>query len=232
MKQLFTKNTQAIFFNQHPEPIQRMLDFDWLCKREKPSIAAIVNPTGAGLHKAFWGSTEVLLPVYATISDAVATHPEADVFINFASQRSAYETSAAAILFKSINTVVITAEGMRENETRELIRLAHINKKWLIGPATVGAIKPGAFRVANTGGAIDSLMSAKLYRAGSVGVVSVSGGMLLEICNIAAAYADGAAEAIAAGGDRFPGSTLVENVLRLDADETVKMHIVLGEIGG
>lgn len=232
IRKIFSKKSTAIFFNQHPEPIQRMLDFDWLCKRETPSIAAIVNPGGAGKHKVFWGTTELLLPVYNTIKAAVKEHPSADIFINFASQRSAFETTSEAMEYKSIRTLVITAEGVRENETRELIRLAKQKNKWLIGPATVGAIKPGEFRVANTGGAIDSLLLAKLYRPGSVGITSVSGGMLLELCNIAALYADGAFEAVAVGGDRFPGTTILDNLLRLEADKGVKMHIILGEIGG
>jgi ATP citrate (pro-S)-lyase len=29
--QLFTRETQAIFFNAKTSPIQRMLDFDFLC---------------------------------------------------------------------------------------------------------------------------------------------------------------------------------------------------------
>lgn len=29
--QLFSKNTQAIFFNYKQKPVQRMLDFDFLC---------------------------------------------------------------------------------------------------------------------------------------------------------------------------------------------------------
>ncbi len=42
---LFDKNTQAIIFGYQERAIQRMLDFDYACERETPSIAAIVNPT-------------------------------------------------------------------------------------------------------------------------------------------------------------------------------------------
>ncbi|KXK25849.1 MAG: Succinyl-CoA ligase (ADP-forming) subunit alpha [candidate division WS6 bacterium OLB20] len=232
MKQLFSTDTQAIFYNEHPLPIQRMLDYDWLCNREKPSIAAIVNPNRSGMHKTFFGSAEILIPVYTTITEAAAAHPDADVMVSFASMRSAYATSLEAIMTKSIRTVAITAEGMPENQTRDLIRASAENDTWLIGPATVGGIKPGAFRIGNTAGSIESIIEARLYRPGSVGVVTISGGMSLEIYHIVAQQTDGVYEGIAIGGDTWPGSTLLDNILRLEADQGVKMHVVLGEIGG
>jgi ATP-citrate lyase alpha-subunit len=231
-KPLFSKTSKAIFFNQQPQPIQRMLDYDFLIGRTEPSIVAIVNPIGGGFQKAFWGSKEIVIPVYVSLLEASQKHKDADVMINFASMRSAFASSLDAINIKSIRTVVITAEGMPENQTRELIREADLKQKWLIGPATVGAIKPGAIRIANTGGTIESIIEARLFRQGSVGVVTVSGGMLLETCHIVAKYADGASEAIAIGGDHFPGSTLLQNLLRLDADPEVRMLVMLGEIGG
>ncbi len=231
-KPLFNKSSKAIFFNQQPQPVQRMLDYDFLIGREEPSIVAIVNPVASGFQKAFWGSKEIVIPVYISLEEASRRHPEADILINFASMRSAYASSLDAINTKSIKTVVITAEGMPENQTRELILEADQKHKWLIGPATVGAIKPGAIRIANTGGTIESIIESKLFRPGSVGVVTVSGGMLLETCHIVSKFADGAAEAVAIGGDHFPGSTLLQNLLRLDADPDVKMLVMLGEIGG
>src|SRR3989344_691270 len=157
-KPLFSRTTQAIFYNEHPQPIQNMLDYDWLCRKKNPSIIAVVNPNHGGFHKCFFGGQEIILPVYKSIVEAINKHPEADVFVNFASYRSAFETSKQAILSKTIRTVAITAEGMRENETRELIRLADSRNKWLIGPATVGAIRPGDFKIGNTGGTMENIL--------------------------------------------------------------------------
>jgi len=36
----------------------------------------------------------------------------------------------------------------------------------IIGPATVGAIKPGCFKIGNTGGMVDNILDSKLYRPG------------------------------------------------------------------
>ena len=42
MSRLFTKDTQAIFWNNNKSAIQRMLDYDYVIGRETPSVAAIV----------------------------------------------------------------------------------------------------------------------------------------------------------------------------------------------
>jgi len=89
---LFDKDTTAIVLGYQQDAIQRMLDFDYVCRRSTPSVAAIVDPTQDGLHKCFWGTTETLIPIYRTLPDAAAKHPDADVVVNFASYRSAYAT--------------------------------------------------------------------------------------------------------------------------------------------
>ena len=53
----------------------------------------------------------------------------------------------------------------------------------IIGPATVGGIKPGCFKIGNTGGMMDNILASKLYRPGSVAYVSRSGGMSNEVNN-------------------------------------------------
>ena len=61
MAQLFTKDTQAIFWNNNRSAIQRMLDYDYTIKREKPSVAGIVAPTsGNKFDKFFWGGDEII----------------------------------------------------------------------------------------------------------------------------------------------------------------------------
>ncbi|MDO8554188.1 MAG: citrate/2-methylcitrate synthase [Candidatus Micrarchaeota archaeon] len=230
--QLFTKDTQSFIYNLKPAPIQRMLDFDHICKREKPSIAGVIQPGSHGFHKAFFGTKEILIPIYSSISHASSNHPQTDVLINFASFRSAFSSSKEALNSKTINTIAIIAEGMPERETRELITLAKKNKKVVIGPATVGGITAGAFRIGNTAGTIENIISCKLYRPGSVGFVSKSGGLTNEMCNVLARTTDGVYEAIAIGGDSYPGSTMLEHMLRFEQNPEIKMIVGLGELGG
>lgn len=50
--------------------------------------------------------------------------------------------------------------------TRKLILLANEKKVTIIGPATVGGLKPGCFKIGNTGGMMDNILHSKLYRTG------------------------------------------------------------------
>jgi succinyl-CoA synthetase alpha subunit len=229
---LFDENTQAIIFGYQQRAIQRMIDFDYVCERETPSIAAIVNPTRGGYHKCFWGPEEIILPIYTTIKEAAENHPQADVMINFASFRSAYPRTKEAFEIDSIRTVAIIAEGIPERYTKELVAVAKQKGKWIIGPATVGAIKGGAFKIGNTGGMIDNIIASRLHRLGSVAFVSKSGGLLNELNNIISRNSDGVYEGVAIGGDLYPGSTFIDHVMRYEADPDVAMIVLLGEVGG
>ncbi|MBN2229443.1 MAG: ATP citrate synthase [Candidatus Thorarchaeota archaeon] len=232
---LFDRNTQAIIYGFQANAIQRMLDFDYICKRDTPSVAAVIHLTQEGAveyHKVFWGSKEIVIPVYRTFELAVKNHPNADVMINFSSFRSSYPTSKEALETASIRTVVIIAEGIPERQSRELIKLASKNNKVIIGPATVGGILAGGFKIANTAGTIDNIIKSKLYRPGSVGFVSKSGGMSNEMYFMIAQNSDGIYEGIAIGGDRYPGSTLIDHILRFEANPKIKMIVCLGEVGG
>src|SRR3990167_6391961 len=229
---LFTQKTQSIIYGMQMTPVQRMLDFDYVCKREIPSVAAVVNPGGGGFHKAFFGEKEILIPVYKTIGEAIDTHPRADVMINFASFRSAYDTTLEALNTKTIETIVIIAEGVPERKTRILIAEAKRRDKWIIGPATVGGIVAGQFKIGNTGGTIENIIASKLHRSGSVGFISKSGGMSNEMYKVIARNANGVYEGIAIGGDTYPGSAFYDHIERFEKNSSIKMIVLLGELGG
>jgi hypothetical protein len=79
---------------------------------------------------------------------------------------------------------------------------------------------------------MDNIIASKLYRAGSVGYVSKSGGMSNELNNILSLVTNGTYEGIAIGGDRYPGSTFIDHLLRYEQDPDCKMLVLLGEVGG
>ena len=230
--QLFDRKTKSFVYGYQTNAIQRMLDFDYICKRGSPSISAIINPNRKGIHKAFWGSKEILMPMYKTISLAAEAHPEADVMVNFASFRSAFETTMEALDEESIRTVAVIAEGVPERMSRIMGATARQRGKVIIGPATVGGMAAGAFRIGNTAGTIENIIASKLYRPGCVGFVSKSGGMLNEAFNIISRNSNGVYEGIAIGGDRYPGSTMLDHIMRFEANPSIKMIACLGELGG
>lgn len=137
-----------------------------------------------------------------------------------------------------------------EARTKSLVQKAKKQGVTIIGPATVGGIKPGCFRIGNTGGMIDNIIASKLYRPGmfqyvvkilgSVAYVSRSGGMSNELNNIVSRNSDGVYEGIAIGGDRYsisftcitsryPGTTFIDHLMRFEKDPNVKILVLLGE---
>ena len=74
-------------------------------------------------------------------------HSYANVMAIFASLRFAYDSTIEAMNFPQIRSIAIIAEGIPENMTRHLINIADEKKVNIIGPATVGGIKPGCFKV-------------------------------------------------------------------------------------
>jgi ATP citrate (pro-S)-lyase len=210
---------------------------------------------------------EIAIPVVGTVAEAAALCPTADVFVNFASFRSAFDSTMEALVEPTIRTVAVIAEGVPEvgqrggrgvagacppraapraavhhprprprpppqADTKKLIAYAKANNKIVIGPATVGGIQAGAFRIGDAAGTADNLVACGLHAPGSVGFVSKSGGMSNEMYSVLARATDGLYEGVAIGGDSFPGSTLSDHALRYEAIPAIKLIVVLGELGG
>src|SRR5665648_82522 len=119
MSKLFTKDTQAIFWNNNTTAIQRMLDYDYTIKRDTPSVAGIVAPTsGNKFEKFFYGADEVMIPLYKSTAEAKAAQPQAEVLLNFASFRTAYDVTMEALNIGGFKSIMVTAEGIPERLAR------------------------------------------------------------------------------------------------------------------
>ena len=46
--ELFDQNTKAFIYGTQQRAAQRMLDFDYLCQRDEPSVAGFITPAGGG----------------------------------------------------------------------------------------------------------------------------------------------------------------------------------------
>ncbi|BHF84336.1 hypothetical protein SprV_0902748700 [Sparganum proliferum] len=243
---IFGPSSRCIVWGLQLKAVQSMLDFDFACGRSTPSVAALVYPfTEDRTEKFYWGSEECLIPVFKVMERAFHAHPDARILVNFASYRAAYQVTLDAMAIPraaapttggpqklQLTCVAVIAEGIPERLSRALAFEARRRGVVLIGPATVGGIRPGCFKIGNSGGMMDNILASRLHRPGSVAYVSRSGGMSNELNNIIALNTDGVAEGVAIGGDRFPGSTFLDHILRYEADPSVHMLVLLGEVGG
>jgi ATP citrate (pro-S)-lyase len=149
----FDATTRSFVYGLQPRAIQGMLDFDYSCGRQAPSVAAMIYPFGGHhIQKFYWGTKETLLPVYTSVKEAVANHPDVDVVVNFASSRSVYSSTRECFEHPQIKAIALIAEGVPERHAREILWTAKAKGVLIIGPATVGGIKPGCFRIGNSGG--------------------------------------------------------------------------------
>ncbi|MCD5380612.1 ATP citrate synthase [Candidatus Gracilibacteria bacterium] len=230
---MFTQKSKAIIYGLQLSAAQHMLDFDYLSGRS-PSVSGFINPgKPSGLYKLFFGGEEILVKSYCSFNDIPESiFSNVDTLVNFASFRSAGMATIQAIESGLFQNIIIIAEGIPERETLEIIEInnkAHIN---IVGPATVGAMTAGIFRAGNTGGSLENIVDSHLYQKGSVGFVSKSGGMSNELRRVIADRTDGTGLSIALGGDKYNIMNLPDAIKILAADESVKMIVLLGEIGG
>lgn len=231
----FTNQTTCILYGTHLDIAQRMLDYDYLCGRS-PSISAIMSSGSEGRnYKVFYGDKEIIIPRISTW-EQVRQFPSATILINLASFRSATAVNREAIdsgLFDAIFTI---AEGIPERETRELIayqqetQIKTNHTTQLFWPAIVWGLIAWVIRVGNTGGSLENIIKAQLYRPWSVAIVSKSWGMMNELMHIASRYADGVHTALQIGGDRYPMTTFSDIIQMYQANDQIKTIVMLGEV--
>ncbi|TLY39400.1 MAG: ATP citrate lyase [Nitrospirae bacterium] len=131
-----------------------------------------------------------------------------------------------------IRLVSMITEGVPERDAKYLGRHALALGKIFNGPSSIGIISAGQCRLGVIGGAFDNLVACKLYREGSFGVITKSGGLSNEIIWICSQFADGVTTAIGIGGDAHPGTDYVTYLEKFEQDPQTKAVVMVGEMGG
>ncbi|XP_022105155.1 ATP-citrate synthase-like [Acanthaster planci] len=241
--ELFNGETRVIIVGLMNEAVQGMLDFDFVCGRGKQSVAAIVNPGGEDKEERFlWAEGQVTIPVYSSIETALYNHPDASVVVNGAPGREAFLCAVKAVKCShQIRCVLMIAGHIPDRQTRTLVQMAHNNGVLVVGPCMplhnlqVNFIKPGSFRCnkhGNIGGPMDDLVSLRLHRPGSVGLVTRSGGLSIELLVSIAGNTDGLYQGVSVGGGKYTGTSFMDHLMSLEANPDVKILLLLGEFGG
>ena len=212
---------------------QAILDFDALIGRETPSIVGIVG-SNKRYEKYFWGEDEVLIPCFQTIEEAKQVLTHVDWLLNITSARRAYQmTDNFFTVYPQARGAHIFAEDIPEVEAISLCETYASQGKTIIGPAGVGLIVPGSLKLGVVGG-VDwrQLKANHLEQAGSVAVLSASGGMINELITMVAQSGHALSFALCFGGDRFPVTTPRDAFLAAEADPNTKHIVYYGELGG
>ncbi|KAJ8038677.1 ATP-citrate synthase [Holothuria leucospilota] len=210
---LFTKNTKIIAVGMIPPAIQGIIDYDFICNKLKPMVAAIVRPHSRQNEERYlWGAGKVSIPVYEDVDQALASHPEVTVVANTAPGPYAYRASWMALQKSQIKCLILSVGDIPLKQIREIIILARQKGVMIIGPTVpkhglqVNVFKPGAFRYnlfGGIGGPMLDVIDLQLYRPGSVVMLSKSGGLSTELCVAVSRNSDGLYLCISLGGGRI-----------------------------
>lgn len=228
---MFNKNSYAIIYWLHLGTAQKMLDFDYLCDRE-PSVLAFVDPwKNVSNYKLFFGWKEILItsyPDFESIPEYLLK--KADTMLNYASFRSAYDSTIKAMNLGIFKNIVIIAEWIPESQTRKIIALNKEKNINIIWPSTVWAMTSWEFRVWNTGWSLDNIFTSKLYKKWSVWFVSKSWWMSNELRRIIADNTNWNHTSVAIWWDKYSITTFKDVILKYEENPEIKMIVLLWEV--
>jgi succinyl-CoA synthetase alpha subunit len=168
------------------------------------------------------------VPVYDTVREIMSKH---HVDGSVLTVPPAFVRDAAfEAIANGIKLLVIVTERIPRGEVAQVLEFARLHDARVIGPNCLGMISPGKSKMGGIGGAVTSLRKA--YKAGSIGVMSRSGGMTTEISNTLTAAGFGQSTAVSIGGDAIIGSTYAELMPLFEADRETKAIVIYSEPGG
>ncbi|MDA0732344.1 MAG: succinate--CoA ligase subunit alpha [Bacteroidetes bacterium] len=168
------------------------------------------------------GQTHLGKPVFNTVQDAVK-ETGADVSILFVPPAFA----ADAILEAAdggIKVIICITEGI---PVADMVGVKHyIDQRdcTLIGPNCPGVMTAGEAKV--------GIMPGFIFKPGTVGIISKSGTLTYEAVDQCTKAGLGQTTAIGIGGDPIIGTTTLDAVKLLMADDDTKGIVMIGEIGG
>ncbi len=211
---------------------RRMAEFCYLIKRSLNVLAFVYPPDAGKTNEIPYGSGLVAIPIYKTVAEATKHHPQINTSLVYIGADRAMKGGLEALDDPHIKVVSMITEGVPEKDAKILGRHATKLGKVFNGPSSIGIVSAGSCRLGVIGGAFDNLVLSKLYREGSFGVITKSGGLSNEIIWICSQFADGITTAIGIGGDAYPGTDYVSYLEMFENDPQTKAVVIVGEMGG
>ena len=176
----------------------------------------------AGVTPGKGGSDVFGIPVYDLVEEAVADHP-IDAAFSFVPARFAKE-GATEVLSSGIRFMVLTAEGIPEEDVLEIIHFAKIKGANVLGPDTPGLISPGKCKL--------GVHPHPLFMEGHVGILSRSGSLSYEVARVLTANGIGQSTVVGIGGGPIWGLSQQAVLKMFEEDEETQVILLLGEVGG
>ncbi len=218
MSILVNKNTkvhvQGITGREGAYHTEKMLEYG-------TQIVAGSTPGKGGQSLSILGKS---IPVYNSVQEAKAAHPEIDASIIFVPPPAAADATLEAA-HAGIALIVNIAEGMPVFDMMKVVKeLKEMPNVRLIGGNCPGLITPGECKL--------GIMPASTFKAGRVGMISRSGTLTYEASAMLAAADIGCSTVVGIGGDPMIGTTFIDLLPMFNEDPNTDAVVMIGEIGG
>jgi succinyl-CoA synthetase alpha subunit len=170
------------------------------------------------------------VPVFDTVEQAVEHHG-GPIDGSVVTVPPAFTKDAVIeAIAHGVKLVVIVTERIPRADVAQMVEFAAMHDARIIGPNCLGIIVPDVIKMGGIGGPARD--AAKSYSAGTVGVISRSGGMTTEMSSTLTAAGLGQSTAVSIGGDAIIGSTYAELMPLFDADGRTEAIVIYTEPGG
>ncbi|MGI6691329.1 MAG: succinate--CoA ligase subunit alpha [Christensenellales bacterium] len=162
------------------------------------------------------------VPVFHTVREAME-RTQANASVLFVPARFVKDSVTEAIE-AGVPLVVTIAEHVPVQDMMFCRRLARDRGVQLVGPNSFGIIAPGKCKI--------GFMAHRIFSPGHVGIMSRSATNCYETVFLLTQMGIGQSICVGVGGDMIPGSSFIDILPELNADENTKAIVLIGEIGG
>jgi len=180
------------------------------------------TPIVGGVTPGKGGMTHLGLPVFNTVSEAVA-ETGAEVSGIFVPPPFAADAIMEAV-DAGIKIIVVIADGIPVQDMVRVKRYLVGHDSIIIGPNTAGVITPEECKL--------GIMPSHIYHKGNVGIVSRSGTLNYEAVEQMNELGLGQSTSVSIGGDPVNGCDFLTVLDAFEKDEETKAVVLIGEIGG
>lgn len=178
----------------------------------------------AGVVPGRKGETVLGLPIYNTVAEAAQVH-QPDVSVVYVPASGAKDAICEAA-HAGIKIVLTLTEKVPYRDFSEAYHIAKRQGTRLVGPNCNGVISPGRSKIGILGN------DPRYFLPGPIGILSRSGGMIHEMCNLLTLAGIGQSTAVSIGGDPMVGTSFSDGLELFEADDETKAVVMYCEPGG
>jgi succinyl-CoA synthetase alpha subunit len=179
----------------------------------------------AGVTPGKGGSSVRDIPVYDTVAEAVRAHAPT-LAMSYVPARLCAD-AGRDVIDAGVPILGISAEHMPIHDVARLLAWARKSGTEILGPNSLGVASPGKGYL----GGMGARDASRIFKPGSVGVVSKSGGMGVEICWALTQAGLGQSSFVALGGDRISGMSFGRVAELFQDDPETAVILLFGEVG-